>query len=591
MGTIALRTRTDLAGGWPGRAALLIAGLALAAVAEGTRLRAGWPVSWVLVDMIPGLCLLAAGAVAWQRRPDTRMGLAMMLAGIAWYSGTLTSTLNASVDRLGYAFQGYYDPILAWLALAYPTGKLAGLGARVVVGSLFGVLVARSMFRLLTFRTSTDFDFGVASEVERYVADMTLRDTGDAIFRVLIAGLMAVVLLLLIRRIVRESTLARRLAWPMLIAGVAIAAGVVVKLGALAVASNVEQRFDAWALGDIVTATSGTGIALAFVVGLVRGRLARQAVADLVLELETGGGRPALRDTVAKALRDPSVELLYPGPDGAYLDAAGQLRRLPETADRATTRIEAGGQTLAVLVHDPAIGEQPELTRSVIAAVRLAIENERLAAEVRAQLAEVQASRARIVAAGDAERRRIERDLHDGAQQRLVTLALRLQMARSAADLASPEATEMLDGATRELEGAISELRELARGLHPSALETDGLRGAITALAERTPIPVTLDVTDQRFDLDVETAAYYVVAEAFTNIARSAQASLASVRVQAGDGVLHVEVVDDGVGGADPSRGSGLRGLQDRVAALGGSLTVESPPGAGTAIRAELPCG
>lgn len=590
MGGVTLTASRATVGGVAARAALLVAGLALAAVAEGTRLRAGWPVSWVLVDVVPGLCLLVAGAVAWQRRPDTRIGLAMMLAGVAWYSGTLTATMNPSIDRIGYAFQGYYDGILAWLVLAYPTGRLLTRNARLVVAAVFGVLVARTAFRFLVFRTNADFDFAQAAEIDRYVAEATIRDTGDAIFGVLIACLMAVVLTLLLRRIALDSTPARRIAWPMVIAGVAVAAGVVVKVVALAVATNADQRFDAWALGDIVTAASGGAVAIAFLVGLVRGRLARQSVADLVLELETGEGRPALRDTVARALRDPSVELLYPGPAGAYLDATGSERQLPKDPDRGMTRIEAGGRTLAVLVHDPAIQEQPELTRSVIAAVRLAIENERLAAEVRAQLDEVRASRARIVSAGDAERRRIERDLHDGAQQRLVTLALRLQMARAAAQPESPEAAAMLEAGTSELEAAIRELRELARGLNPSALETDGLRGAIAALAERTPIPVAVNVTDERFHVDVETGAYFVVAEALTNVVRYARATGAAVEVAASNGVVRVQISDDGVGGADPGAGTGLRGLHDRVAALGGTFTVESPAGGGTAVRAELPC-
>ena len=591
MGAVTLTASRDTVGGRAGRAGLLIAGLALATLAEGTRLQAGWPVSWVLVDMVPGVCLLVAGAVAWQRRPDTHMGLAMMLAGVAWYSGTLTATLNASVDRVGYAFQGYYDGILAWLVLAYPTGRLLARPARVVVAAVFAALVVRTAFRFLVFRTNADYDFAQGAEIDRYISEMTIRATGDAIFGVLIAGLMGIVLILLLRRIAIESAVARRIAWPMVAAGVAVAAGVVVKVVTLAAATNPAERFDAWALGDIVTAASGGAVAIAFLVGLVRGRLARQSVADMVLELGTGEGRSALRDTVARALRDPSLELLYPSPDGGYLDASGRERQLPGADDRATTRIDAGGRTLAVLVHDPAIREQPELTRSVVAAVRLAIENERLAAEVRAQLAEVQASRARIVSAGDAERRRIERDLHDGAQQRLVTLALRLQMARAATEPTSSQAAEMLEAGTRELEGAIAELRELARGLNPSALETDGLRGAIAALAERTPIPAEVDVTDKRFDVDVETGAYFVVAEALTNVARYARATSVKVRVIASDDVLRVEIVDDGVGGVDPEAGSGLRGLQDRVAALGGTLTVASPAGGGTAVRAELPCG
>ena len=342
-----------------------------------------------------------------------------------------------------------------------------------------------------------------------------------------------------------------------------------------------------------MTALTGSAVAIAFVVGLVRGRLARQRVADLVLELGVGEERPALQSVIARALGDPTLELLYPAEAGdGFIDVNGQPAALPavRSGSRTVTRIEAGGRTFAVLVHDPVVTEQPELMRSVIAAVRLALENERLAAEVRAQLGEVRASRARIVAAGDEQRRRIERDLHDGAQQRLVTLALRLQMARDGASAVDGELGVALDAASRELEGAIGELRELARGLHPAILATEGLRPAIEALAERTPLPVTVAVLGERVDASIESTAYFVVAEALTNVVRYADASCATVRTAMVGEALVVEVEDDGVGGADPGVGSGLRGLADRVAAVGGRFSVESPMGGGTRIRAELPC-
>jgi signal transduction histidine kinase len=410
---------------------------------------------------------------------------------------------------------------------------------------------------------------------------------------------MLAVLVLLLRRAIVESRLARRIAWPMLVAGIAVAAGVVVEFGTVVLATSSPDRFDAWALANTVNAATGAGVAIALLVGLVRGRLARQSVADLVLELGDPAGRTALRDVVARALRDPSAELLYPGEGGRYHDATGAERSVPPPAggDRATTRIGADGKVLAVLVHDPAIAEQPELLRSVIAAIRLALENERLAAEVRAQLAEVQASRARIVAAGDEQRRRIERDLHDGAQQRLVTLALRLEAARESASpggpgaSADPELSAALAAASRDLAAAIAELRDLARGLHPAALATDGVLAAIEALCDRTPIPVDVHVTEDRFPEVVETAAYFVVAEALTNVVRYASATRASVTIAQVDRQLVVQVTDDGDGGADPSRGTGLRGLEDRLAAVGGRLTVISPPGKGTTVRAELPCG
>jgi PAS domain S-box-containing protein len=204
--------------------------------------------------------------------------------------------------------------------------------------------------------------------------------------------------------------------------------------------------------------------------------------------------------------------------------------------------------------------------------------------------AEVKRSRARIVAAADEARKRLERNLHDGAQQRLVAVLLALRLTRSRGEQ-SPEAIESLDGAIAELTAAVDELRELARGIHPAALTERGLGTAVAGVAHRSPVPVTLDVTDVRFPEPVEAAAYFVVSEALANVARYAHAEGATVRIREEGGVLAVEVRDDGVGGADESAGTGLRGLADRVAALDGTFAVESPPGGGTRVRAEIPLG
>jgi signal transduction histidine kinase len=250
------------------------------------------------------------------------------------------------------------------------------------------------------------------------------------------------------------------------------------------------------------------------------------------------------------------------------------------------TRIERDGETLAVLIHDPVdLVEDPNLVEAVGSVARLALENERLSAQVRAQLEEVRASRERIIEAGDAERRRVERDLHDGAQQRLVALAMRLQTARKT----TPGAEALLDEATAELQTAVAEVRGLARGLHPTILTELGLAAAVDALAERTPIPVSVDIPETRFPEAVEATAYYVVAEAITNMTRYAEARTARVTATVEDDHLVTVVQDDGRGGADATRGSGLRGLADRVAAVRGRLEVLSPIGVGTTIRVELP--
>jgi signal transduction histidine kinase len=258
---------------------------------------------------------------------------------------------------------------------------------------------------------------------------------------------------------------------------------------------------------------------------------------------------------------------------------------------RAVTPIERAGERVAALVHDPAVLQDPELLRTAVAATRLAVENERLQAEVRAQLEEVHSSRARIVEAGDAERQRVERNLHDGAQQRLVTMSLSLRQLRDSLPEDAPASlASSVDGLLAESKRAIDELRELARGIHPAILTEEGVGAAIESLAERSAVPVTIERGPQRrFPDAIEATAYFVVAEALSNVAKYASASRATVVISEEAGTLHVEVADDGIGGADIQMGTGLRGLVDRVAAVGGRITVESPAGVGTMVRAEVP--
>jgi signal transduction histidine kinase len=256
-----------------------------------------------------------------------------------------------------------------------------------------------------------------------------------------------------------------------------------------------------------------------------------------------------------------------------------------------TTIVERDGRRVAALVHDASLREDPELVDAVCAAAGLALENERLQAELRAHLDELRASRVRIVEAADAERRRLERDLHDGTQQRLVSVSMALGLAESKLGSDPKSARKILDETRKTLGTTLQELRELSQGIHPGILTERGLGPALQELAYGSPVPIELSVPiEERLPEPVEAAAYYVVAEALTNVAKYASASSVSVRVGSRNGRAVVEVSDDGVGGADPARGSGLRGLADRVEALGGMLAVESPAGEGTRLRAEIPC-
>jgi signal transduction histidine kinase len=547
---------------------------------------------WVLGDLVPGLAFLACGHVAWTRTPGSRIGPLMIAIGFAWYAGTVSASEIHIVDRTAHALQGYYDALLAWLILAYPSGRLRWRSSRLVVGTFLAVLAARTVFRFVVFPWSPDLDVADPLAVDRYIADVTLREQGDTLFRMVIATLAVAVLVLVVRRWRMESAAGRAVAGPILLGGIGFALAIVVETMTLLGSSSFAERSFAWDVGQWSTSITGALIPAAFVIGLGQDRLARGRVADLVVGL--GGQEPAagdLQQTLARTLGDPSLVIAYPvGDTGRFVDIDGEPVSLPDDGARAVTRVARGGRTIAALMHDSALSQRPGLMTSVAAATGLALENERLQAELRVQLAEVQASRARIVAAGDAERRRVERDLHDGAQQRFVTLALALQLARARLDDGATDVADMLERAGNELERGLAELRELARGIHPTVLTEDGLSAAIAVLTERSAVPVTADVPDRRFEPEIESTAYYVVAEALTNVAKYAPAASASIIVEHEPGSLRVEVRDDGPGGATASPGSGLQGLADRVAAVGGQLTVRSPLGSGTTVRALIPC-
>ena len=333
---------------------------------------------------------------------------------------------------------------------------------------------------------------------------------------------------------------------------------------------------------------------LVFLAGLLRARLVRAKVGGLVVELGGGPGSGGLRDALARALRDPTVDVAYwIAEEERYVDEHGRALELPGPGGlRVVTRIERAGRPIGALIHDAALREDQDHVDAVCAAAGLTLENQRLHAEVLSRLDEVRASRARIVEAGDAARKQVERNLHDGAQPRLVAISIALGMARSKLVHGCPdEADALLVQASQDAVKAISELRELTRGLNPSILAEVGLMGALESLAERSFLPVKLrGETTGDLPASVEAAAYYVVAEALSNAGKHAGASSVCVLVEQGPDRLAVEVADDGAGGAGVRSGGGLEGLADRIAALDGRLMVESPPGGGTVVRAELPC-
>ncbi|MDX6588605.1 MAG: hypothetical protein QOI31_3078 [Solirubrobacterales bacterium] len=317
---------------------------------------------------------------------------------------------------------------------------------------------------------------------------------------------------------------------------------------------------------------------------------ARRRIAEFLDDLRAGRARPEeIEPILGEVLSDPVLELRFWLPEGEiYVDARGQP--VDDSQDeRQQTAVQRAGMPLGMVLHSPPALEQPGLLDEVVADAGLAIEIARLGVELRRQLEEVEASRGRIVSAGYEERRRIERDLHDGAQARLVSIGLALRHAQHELNTAAGAATAALDGAVEEVTLAIDELRDLARGVRPAQLD-DGLAPALRELAGRAPVPVDVKVGAERFPGDLEAAAYFIASEGLTNAVKHAQASRISLSAARENGALVVVVSDDGIGGARESDGTGLRGLSDRVEAHRGALHVESEPDRGTTLTAELPC-
>jgi signal transduction histidine kinase len=573
-------------------AGVVLIGIATAILVGSDHKAANDDVVRVLGPLI-ALAFLGTGLYAWWRRPDNRIGALMVAVAFVWTIGALSASDVPEVFVIGLLFSPLAYGLLLHLLVAFPTGRLQSRWERFLVGLAYFDTTFVTLLGALFHQTSTDTDFcdGCPSN-PILISDQP--NFSDAIFGLQsvigVFGLTAIAVLL-VRRWRRASASYRRAVAPVLTVG----AVTLVLLG-LSLLGDVtgwpDGTLEDWI--DLLALIGMLSVPFAFLVGLLRSRLSRAgAVSDLVARLSETDRRQGLRDALADALGDPSLSLAYWVPEQErYVDADGHPVDLPEHEGQVCTHVDHEGRPVGVICHDTALDNERELVQAVAAAAGLALENERLDAELRARIEELRASRARIVEAADEERRRVERDLHDGAQQRLVSLALNLRLAQAKLDDDPGAAAELIDETAAELGEATDELRELARGLHPAVLSDRGLKPALEALAGRAPVPVALGgAPAERLPERVESAAYFVVAEALTNIARYAEASRAEVSVERVNGRVEVEVRDDGVGGADPGAGSGLRGLADRVAALDGRLDVESGPGEGTVVRAVIPCG
>ena len=519
---------------------------------------------------------LFAGVVAWARRPHSRVGILMTFVAYCLLERKLQYSHDDAVFTFGFLFAELGLTVaFAHAVLAYPEGRLRTRFERWFIGASYVVVIAFS-FVLLTVwddppRKSL---FAIRPSRDAY-------DAIHAVYRVGVYGVLGLLFIALIVRRVRGATAAgRRVLIPLMVAAV-FAATRAVSEAVLSFMHRSGTTSDAlywWQIfGQIA-------VPIALLVGLLRAELARGTVADLVVELShVAAGE--VRDALARALHDDSLQVAYWLPmRRLYVDESGRPVELPDDG-RGVTKLA----DIAAILHDPEL--DPQLVATAGAAARLALHNARLQADVSAQLAKVQESRRRIVTAGDEQRRRIERDLHDGAQQRLVALALELRIAQRQFGEESPELDLVLANAVGQLQVAVEELRELARGVHPAVLTEEGLAGALVSLASRTPVPLRIDASDDRFPGQIEAAAYFVACEAIANAVKHAHATQIRVSAQRRNATLVIEVEDDGIGGAgENGSGSGLRGLVDRVEAHGGTLRIESEPGTGTRVIGELPC-
>ena len=547
--------------------------------------------SQIATALLVGWSFVASGLVAWERRPDNPTGKVMVATGLAWFAHELTWATAALPWTLGQLLEPAYLLGAGYLLATFPDGRLRATAPRRLVAIAF-VIVGPLQVAWLLFGYGDDRPCdGCPDNVLRITAAPGLSEAIVHTQQALGVALAVATIALLSRRW-RSASSSRRLAIaPVLVAG-AVAFALLVPW---TLNDALGEPLRDWP--DLAVELALAGIPVAFLLGLLRTHLARAAVADLVVELGGPIAPGALRAALARALHDPSLTVAYWLPDGErHVDADGRTVTLPDGPERAVTEVQREGRRIAALVHDPALADEPELVASAGAAAALALENERLQADLRARLEELHASRGRLVEAAEGERRRIERDLHDGTQQRLVSIAMTLGLAESRLAQDDPDGAGPLLGQARAaLSDALSELRELSQGIHPGILTERGLRAALEELAYGARVPFELDVDlSERLPDRVEAAAYFVVSEALTNVAKHAQARAVRVRVTRGgdgDGDAIVEVADDGVGGADGARGSGLRGLRDRVDALGGRLVVASPAGRGTVLKAEIPCG
>src|SRR5215210_4550987 len=499
-----------------------------------------------VIHDLSGVSFAACGLAAWHRRPDSAVGPLLTVAGFGILVPPIVGEIHTPLTfTLAMLFGELWIALFATLILSFVTGGRLMSTVDVVLVWAFVVGLFVLQFAVQLF----------LPDEQNLLLMWPDADVASALVKVqlIVLSLASLgVVFVICERWRAASQPRRRVLLPSLggaLCGVLYAAW----LTSIVVESPVVPL-------DWLLNTALLTVPAALLWALLRSRLARGGLADLVRELGTLRG-VRLEEGLAKVLGDPGLVLAYRVPgERSYLDGRGQPVEPPAPGgDRVAAPVERDGRELAMVIYDPSLDDDPELVGAVAAAAAITLEDARLHAESQDRLAELRASRERLVAAGDAERRRLERNLHDGAQQRLVSVALQLRMLQNRAR-ADPAMAEALEAAGDELSQSLEDLRELARGIHPAVLN-HGLEAALRSLAARAGVATTVAFESaERLPEAVELAAYFVACEALANAAKYAHATTASVRVARRDGAAVVEIADDGVGGADEAAGTGLRG-------------------------------
>jgi signal transduction histidine kinase len=539
-----------------------------------------WP-----IDIFPvgGLVYTGAGLLAWWRRPSNRMGPIMVFGGWAWFIAALVGAASDALDAVGTVLATLILAIVIHLVLAFPSGRLRSrLDRWTVASAYFTALVLQVPLYLFDPEASPQGMLAVSNHPDLTLAGEWLQ----AAVGLVLWGTSAVILT---HRFKQSTPRQRRVLGPLYVYGIGAVLWV-------PLAKDLIEPL--WGVSaDVIVLLQGAvliGVPVSFTAGMLLGGFARTGeLQELAAWLGTGvTARSSLTEALAHALGDASLDLAYWVPErGIYVDGSGASVRLPiDGSGRGVVEIGLGSHPVAAVTYDATLIGDPELVRTAGRVVAVALDHERLTAELLASRDALRRSRARLVEAGDRERRRIAQNLHDGLQVKLVLLAVEAQRLGSRPG-ATAGVTEAAATLRSRIDSAAGELRELVHAVMPAPLIERGLGAAVQDLVDRLPVLARADLdVNGSLPKTVSSAAYFVVSEALGNAVKHAHANLVTVRLTQQDAVLAIEVSDDGIGGVQAGGGLGLRSLADRVDVLGGCLRVHSPSGEGTRIEAELPC-